>query len=85
MQMTVDLEITGYKPTQYFSFRVNSGPFPVEIHYTSASRGNTTEVIGRREPQPNGIWKVLTPIFSIPARRKFEGELHNLKGYLESN
>ena len=84
-RMNVDLEITAYEPNQNFAFRINSGPFPVETHYAFLSQDNTTIIIGRREPQPNGIWIVLVPLMSVPARRKFASELNKLKIYMEAS
>lgn len=78
-------EFTVYEPSHHFAFLVNSGPFPVETHYTLESHANGTRVSGEREPQPRGIWKWLIPLISIPARQKFAAELNSLKNYLEAN
>jgi hypothetical protein len=78
-------EFIVYKPSRYFAFRIDSGPFPVETHYALESHANGTLVIGEREPQPQGIWNWLIPLISIPAKKKFETELNNLKYYLESH
>lgn len=83
-RINVELEITALEPNHFYAFRVNGGPFPVETKYTFLSQGNTTIIIGKREPQPEGIWNVFTPILSIPARKKFERELNSLKIYLNS-
>jgi len=84
-QMIVNLEIIAYKPNLEYAFRVLGGPFPVETYYNLVSQDNSTKIIARREPQPTGIWDVFIPLMSVPARKKFEGELNNLKNYLESN
>ena len=85
IRMTVTLEITAYEPNNHFALMVYSGPFPVETHYTFVSEDHTTQIIGKREPQPDGVWKVLIPLISIPARKKFKGELNSLKNYLEQD
>jgi ligand-binding SRPBCC domain-containing protein len=83
IRMTVILEITAYDPDNHYALMVHSGPFPVKTHYTLVSLGNATQVNGKREPIPNGIWQWLTPLMSIPARSKFKAELKSLKNYLE--
>jgi hypothetical protein len=82
-KMTVDLEISAYKPNDNYAIRVTGGSFPVETHYSFVSQDNTTVVIGKRTPLPSGIWKVLLALISIPARKKLMSELNNLKVYLE--
>jgi hypothetical protein len=84
-RLVVNLEIISYEPYLDFAYLVFGGPFPVETHYSLLSQENNTKILARREPQPKGFWKVLMPIMSIPARKKFADELNNLKNYLESN
>jgi hypothetical protein len=85
IRMGVFQVFTAHEPNGHFAFRVNSGLFPVETHYTFASLGNGTQLCGGREPQPRGIWIWLIPLISIPARQKFEAELNSLKNYLETH
>lgn len=85
IRMIVVLVVTAYEPSHHFVFRVNSGPFPVETHYSLVSHGSSTQMSGEREPQTRGIWKWLIPLISIPARQKFEAELNSLKNYLETH
>lgn len=84
VRMVVVLVFTEYEPKSHFAFRVISEPFPVETHYTFSNLGNGTRVSGKREPQPHGFWKRLTPWLTSPARKKFETELNGLKTYLEA-
>jgi len=81
-RMTVDLSITAYEPNQIFAFRVNSGPVQMETHYTFVGEYDNTKIIGKSLPHPEGIWKVIVPMISIPARKKFKNELNSLKQYL---
>ena len=83
-RMTVDLEITALEPCHLYSYRVIGGPFPVDTQYTFLDQGDTTMIKGKREPQPEGNWKVFAPMMSIPARKKFVRELKGLKNYLNS-
>ena len=85
IRMIAVLLFTTYEPPLNFAFRVNAGPFPVETHYALSNVGSRTQVTGMREPQARGMWKLLMPIISIPARRKFQVELNNLKNFLETH
>ena len=85
IRMVVVLELTGHEPHTHFAFKVISGPFPVETHYTFTSLGHGTQVSGAREPQPGGFWKWMTPLITSPARKKLETELNSLKAYLEAH
>jgi hypothetical protein len=84
-RMVVDLEITAFEPNNQFALIVNSRPFLVQTHYTFVGENQNTTIIGKRVPHPEGIWRVLLPLISIPANKKFEGELNNLKNYLEQD
>ena len=85
LRMIIIQEFIVYEPSRYFAFRVDSRKFPVESHYVLESHANSTLVTGEREPEPRGIWKLLIPLVSITAKKKFETEIYNLKHYLESH
>jgi len=85
IRMIVVLVFTAYEPSHHFVFRVNSGPFPVETHYSLVSHGSGTQMRCERELQPSGIWRWLIPLMSIPAGKKFERELNSLKKYVEQD
>ena len=85
MRLDVVQTITAFEPSHHFAYRVDTGPFPIETHFTLESLANGTLLCGEREPQPGGFWKLLVPLISIPARKKFEAELNELKDYLDAN
>lgn len=83
IEMTADLLFTAYYENSLYAVRVTSGPFPIETHYSLENQGSSTLVTGEREPHPQGFLKWMVPVMTIPARRKFAGELNSLKNYLE--
>jgi ligand-binding SRPBCC domain-containing protein len=83
VRMKVVLVFTSNEPYRQFSYQVDSGPFPVETHYSFENHENGTHLTGRRVPKARGVWKLLLPLAKIPARRKFFTELNGLKDYLE--
>lgn len=86
MRVNVVLVYTAYSPGDYrLSYRVLSGPFPVETRYWLQVFNGAIQLTGEREPQGNGLWKAFLPLLSVPARQKFTGELTSLKHYLEMN
>ena len=46
IQMDVRQVLTAYEPSRHFTYRVDSGPFPVETHYTLESHEVGTKVCG---------------------------------------
>lgn len=85
MRMIATMIITTYEPDQYFSWKVISGPFPVETHYALHGLEEGTSIRAVREPQPRGMWTWLIPLVTSPARKKLLAELQGLKDYLETD
>jgi ligand-binding SRPBCC domain-containing protein len=76
--LTVVLVFTAYEPNRQFSYKVISGPFPVETHYNLTGLNSGTRVSVEREPQARDLWKWLIPLVTIPARQKLYVELNGL-------
>jgi hypothetical protein len=85
MRLNVVLMFTSYEPNRHFSYKVISGPFPVITHYTLTDLENGSQLTAERVPQPHGLWKLMLPLATIPARQKLFAELKNLKDYLETH
>jgi hypothetical protein len=85
IRMRVKLLITAWEPNRCFSYRVNSGSFPIEIHYKLRSQDGAACLLAERQPHSSGLWKWLIPLLSIPPRRKLTAELNGLKHFLETH
>jgi len=77
-------EISEYAAEQKMVMRTIVGPFPMETIYTWKSiEGNITRMSLQNKGNPEGLSKLLTPLFSLAIRKAANKHLQRLKQIIE--
>ena len=81
-----ELEVTGYRPARWLSFRDSTRPTEVRALYTLAEHGGGTRVTLTALLEPHGLAaRMLGERFATIARGRMAFDLHRLKGVLEGS
>jgi len=83
-RIEVDSTIVAFDADRTFTFVTSSGPFPFRGSFTTESDGAGTELTSEFLAEPTGLLRFGDGLFGALIRRKFEGDLANLKRLLES-
>ena len=83
-RIEVDSTIVAFDADRKFTFVTSSGPFPFRGSFTTESDGAGTELTSEFVAEPTGLLRFGDGLFGALIRRKFEGDLANLKRLLES-
>jgi polyketide cyclase/dehydrase/lipid transport protein len=77
-------EIAEYAEEQKMVMKTIMGPFPMEMIYTWKSiDGNITRMSLQSKGSPEGLSKLLTPLFSFAIRKANNKDLQRLKQIIE--
>ena len=77
-------EITEYEDNSKLSFKVVSGPIPMEGRYTFNSAGVGTKIDFRIQGEPGGLFRLAEALLGRMVKRQIEADMSNLKDLLEA-
>lgn len=83
--MAVDSTIVAFVPDRTFSFVTSTGPFPFRGSFTTDPADGGTLLTSEFVAEPTGLLRAADGLFGSLIRRKFEGDLANLKRLMEAN
>jgi hypothetical protein len=83
-RIEVDSTVVAFDSGRTFSFVTSTGPFPFRGSFTTEPDGAGTELTSEFVAEPTGLLRFGDGLFGALIRRKFEGDLANLKRLLES-
>ena len=81
----VDSTVVAFVPDRTFSFVTSTGPFPFRGSFTTEPAEGGTSLTSTFVAEPTGLLRAADGLFGSLVRRKFEGDLANLKRLMESN
>ena len=83
-RIEVDSTVVAFDSGRTFSFVTSTGPFPFRGSFTTEPDGAGTELTSEFVAEPTGLLRFGDGLFGALIRRKFEGDLANLKRLMES-
>ena len=86
-QGVVNLEITEYEPNERFGFRALNpfGPIQPRSWWTFEQADEETKITFVADPNPRGLFKIMSPLISWWATRLWTKNFATLKQVLESS
>ncbi len=84
-RIEVDSTIVAFVQDHTLSFVTSTGPFPFRGSFTTDAADGGTLLTSEFVAEPTGLLRAADGLFGSLIRRKFEGDLANLKRLMESN
>ena len=84
-RIEVDSTIVAFVQDRTLTFVTSTGPFPFRGSFTTDPADGGTLLTSEFVAEPTGLLRVVDGLFGSLIRRKFEGDLANLKRLMESN
>jgi len=85
-RMEEHVEVTAYEPNRHVRHWSTGGPMPLEINYIFEEvpgGGGSTRFTMSADTQPEGFFKLISPIFKMAFKRQIGKDLDTLKDLLE--
>ena len=83
-RLEVDSTIVAFEADRTMTFVTSSGPFPFQGSFTVAPIATGTRLTSRFDAEPTGAMRFADGLFGRLIKRKFDGDLANLKRLMES-
>ena len=83
-RIEVDSTVVAFVQDRTFSFVTSAGPFPFRGSFTTTPTAAGTRLTSEFVAEPTGVLRFADGLFGSLIRRKFEGDLANLKRLMEA-